>query len=320
MANKLLSPGGARLRTAHGLLLTGVLLLGSWSSSFLAFLVTSGKGQSAQEFCGRRQCSQRASRGEPRPTALAAAATLSWMNPTTWGNPSSSPAEGLSQREWLRMYRTLGLAEDSTKQQVSRAVSRLRRKYAEDVPALERVEAANLWIMTKIMSQKEDAVRAKQQANRLRELGDSPKRLFQKYVAGYIPPNIRQMLETPTKMHFRWASGLLGFFALIGLCIPTQASNFVALSGAACMGLVYQRNRPEPVKDEMGNVGAVQKPNIKEMGATIALVVLSVGLGLGLSSLLTYCLGIDQGTCFCATTCLILWLVALFFKVYECFD
>jgi len=218
------------------------------------------------------------------------------------------------------MYRTLGLAEDSTKQQVSRAVSRLRRKYAEDVPALERVEAANLWIMTKIMSQKEDAVRAKQQANRLRELGDSPKRLFQKYVAGYIPPNIRQMLETPTKMHFRWASGLLGFFALIGLCIPTQASNFVALSGAACMGLVYQRNRPEPVKDEMGNVGAVQKPNIKEMGATIALVVLSVGLGLGLSSLLTYCLGIDQGTCFCATTCLILWLVALFFKVYECFD
>lgn len=243
------------------------------------------------------------------------------MNPKTWAaGPSASPTERLSHREWLRMYRTLGLPEDSTKQQVSKAVSRLQRKYASDEAALERVEAANLWIMTKILSQKEEAVRAKQQANRLRELGDSPRRLFQKYVAGYIPPSIRQMMEPPDTKHFRWASGLLGLFALIGLCVPTQASNFVAMGAASCMGLVYQRNRPEPVKDDMGNQGAVQKPNIKEMGATIVLVLLSTVSGLGLSYLLAYCLNSDFQTCVCATTCFILWLVALFFKVYDCFD
>lgn len=29
-------------------------------------------------------------------------------------------------------------------------------------------------------------------------------RLFQKYVAGYIPPGIRRMMEPPTTKHFRW--------------------------------------------------------------------------------------------------------------------
>lgn len=210
MASKRLNPVTS-LRAVRALILAAVTtLVALWSSARLSFLVTSGNARdtiasnSPQEFCGRRQGGLRASQGDSlRPTALAAAATLSWMNPATWANPSSSPTERLTHREWLRMYRTLGLSEDSTKQQVSKAVSRLRRKYASDEAALERVEAANLWIMTKILSQKEEAVRAKQQANRLRELGDSPRRLFQKYVAGYIPPNIRQMMEPPDTKHFR---------------------------------------------------------------------------------------------------------------------
>lgn len=184
--------------------------------------------------------------------------------------------ERLSPREWLRMYRILGLSEDATKAQVTKAASRLRRKYAEDEDSLQRVETANLWIMTKLLSEKEEALNAKQQANRLRELGDSPRRLFQKYVAGYIPPGVRRMMEPPTTKHFRWASGLMGAFALMGLCVPTQATNFIGLAAASAMGLVYQRNRPEPVRDDMGNIGAVQKPNVKEMGASIALVVIGL--------------------------------------------
>jgi len=218
------------------------------------------------------------------------------------------------------MYRTLGLAQDADRQQVTRATSRLRKKYADDEAAMERVEAANLWIMTKIISQREDARRAKQQANRLRELGDSPKRLFDKYVAGYVPPSIRQMIQPPNTKHFRWASGLLGAFALIGLCVPSQATNFVGLGAASAMGLVYQRNRPEPVKDDMGNVGAVQKPNIKEMAACIALIIVGAGVGTGLSYLLAYLLKTEFQVCFCATVCFILWLISLFFKVYGVFE
>ena len=29
-------------------------------------------------------------------------------------------------------------------------------------------------------------------------------RLFHKYVAGYVPPGVRQMIEPPTTKHFRW--------------------------------------------------------------------------------------------------------------------
>lgn len=52
-----------------------------------------------------------------------------------WGTrfrSQGSMMERLSPREWLRMYRTLGLAEDASKAQVTKAASRLRRKYAED--------------------------------------------------------------------------------------------------------------------------------------------------------------------------------------------
>merc|ERR1740129_1592284 len=110
-----------------------------------------------------------------------------------------------------------------------------------------------------MVSRSEEATRKRQQANRVRELGDSPRRLFQKYIAGYLPPRVRQMFEAPNAKHFRWTSGLLGTFALIALCVPTQAANFVGLGAASALGLIYQRNRPEPVKDEFGNVGRVQK-------------------------------------------------------------
>ena len=83
-------------------------------------------------------------------------------------------------------------------------------------------------------------------------------------MAGYFPPSVRRMLEPPTTKHFRWASGLLGAFALMGLCVPTQATNFIGLAAASSMGLVYQRNRPEPVRDDMGNIGAARKPRREE--------------------------------------------------------
>ncbi|CAL1172359.1 unnamed protein product [Cladocopium goreaui] len=197
----------------------------------------------------------------PGRRATALSATLSW---TPW-RTQGTMMERLSPREWLRMYRILGLSEDATKAQVTKAASRLRRKYAEDEDSLQRVETANLWIMTKLLSEKEEALNAKQQANRLRELGDSPRRLFQKYVAGYIPPGVRRMMEPPTTKHFRWASGLMGAFALMGLCVPTQATNFIGLAAASAMGLVYQRNRPEPVRDDMGNIGAAGSPIVKAL-------------------------------------------------------
>ena len=36
------------------------------------------------------------------------------------------------------------------------------------------------------------------------DIRGAPGRLFQKYVAGYIPPGIRRMMEPPTTKHFRW--------------------------------------------------------------------------------------------------------------------
>jgi len=257
----------------------------------------------------------------PTPMAAgAAAAPLGWMDLRRWTGTPVSLSERLSPREWVRMYRTLGIPEDSSKEQVLKATARLRKKYAKNEEALERVENANLWIMTRMVSRNEEALRQRQQANRMRELGDSPRRLFQKYIAGYLPPSVRQMYEPPNTKHFRWSSALLGVFALLALCVPTQAANFVGLGAASTLGLVYQRNRPEPVKDEFGNVGEVRKVNPKEMGASIVLVILGVAIGLILSLGIGYLVDTPFQVIFATTTCLVLWLFALFFKVHQCFD
>jgi len=247
---------------------------------------------------------------------LANGAAATGTAQTSWlpGWASSSTTDQLSPRDWVRMYRVLGLPEDASRHRVLKATSRLRKKYADDEEALERAERANLWIMTRFVTMQEAASRKRQQANRLRELGDSPR--MQKY----LPPSIVRMLEAPSTTHFRTASGLLGAFALLGLCVPTQSSNFVGLASAATMGLIYQRSRPEPVKDEFGNVGAIQKPNPKEMLATIGVTASGVFFSLTLAWCLANLIDAPFDVLFCLTTCAVLWLVSLSFRVYQCFD
>jgi len=253
------------------------------------------------------------------PTVAVEAAVVSWMNPFRGGSPP--PSERLSRREWVKMYRVLGIGEDSSKEVVQKATSRLRRKYANDEQALDRVEAANLWIMTRMVQRSEEAQQRRQQAARMREIGNAPKNLFLKYIWGWVPPNVRQMVEAPDTKHFRWSSGLMGVFALMVLCAPTQATNFIGLGAACCLGLVYQRGRPEPVKDDFGNVGRVQQPNFKEMGASIALAVFGVALGLGASMAIGhFFVDWPVQTLFAITTLGFLWLISLFFKVYHVFE
>lgn len=276
------------------------------------------RGLSSKPMCGTfgARAGQIAPMPAPAAGPIAASALPLLINPFKQGSFDTVA----DKRQVIRMYRSLGLPEDASKETVARAVQRLRRKYTENEQALERVEAANFWIMSRNVAQKEEALRKRQAENRLRQFGDSPRRLFVKYVAGYLPPGVRQMLEVPDAKHFRRASGLIGLFALLGLCVPTQATNFVGLAAASSLGFVYQRNRPEPVKDEMGNAGAVQKLNFKEMGASIALVVLGGIIGGSAAIGIVRLTDASLPVVFCTSCCLMFWLSALFFKVYECFD
>jgi len=250
---------------------------------------------------------------------MAAAASLT-LNPLQWGS-QASPDQSMSPREWVRMFRILGISEDSSRDQVMRATARLRRKYAEDEESLDRVERANLWIMTRIVSRNEEIAKQRQRTARFREVGNTPKRLFMNLIGQYLPAGVRDMIEMPDSGEFKRSSGLLGVFALMGLCVPTQATNFVGLGAAACMGLIYARGRPVPVKDEMGNAGSVQGLNYRECGGAVAVVVASALMGAGVTLGLGYVL-VDSpmSVIFCTSCCIFFWMSSLFFKVYGCFD
>eukprot|EP00929_Paragymnodinium_shiwhaense_P071388 TRINITY_DN36299_c1_g5_i1.p1 TRINITY_DN36299_c1_g5~~TRINITY_DN36299_c1_g5_i1.p1 ORF type:complete len:318 (+),score=87.46 TRINITY_DN36299_c1_g5_i1:84-1037(+) len=300
------------------LLAAAAVALLSLSPSQL-FAVSPGSGRSSRRgkraaLTGRTSWQQAEGKRQP---ATGAAATLTLR----WNNAQTTQDKELSNRDWIGLYRTLGLADDATREQVQRAAARLRRKYSEGEEALERVERANLLIMGRLVSKKEEAFKKQQQANRLREFGDTPRRLMVKTMGKYLPPGVNRMMEMPDGKHFQRASVLLGAFALLGLCVPTQTSNFVALSGASALGLIYARNRPEPVKDEMGAPGQVQKLNFKEMAATIAVVVIAGLIGGGAT------LGVARlrsdtplTVMFLVSCCFMFWTASLFFKVYGCFE
>ncbi|CAK0902729.1 unnamed protein product, partial [Prorocentrum cordatum] len=264
---------------------------------------------------------RRAGAAWPPSKTAASAALAQLVDPRQWGAAPASFVERLSGREWLRMYRTLGISDDASREQVLKATARLRKKYADDETALQRVETANLWIMTRFADIKEEDMRKRQQANRLREFGNSPKRLFQTYVLGYLPPGVRQMFEAPTGAHARRVSVLLGGFALLGLCVPASSMNFVGLAAASALGFIYTRARPEPVKDEFGNAGSVQKINPKEMVATIVLVILGGLLSAGVTFPVSLSAPeVSPALIFCETACVVYWMMSLSFKVYQCFD
>lgn len=253
-------------------------------------------------------------------TVGAATGALSWIDPRRWTLPQSQ-SQMLSPREWIRLYRILGISEDSSREQVMKATAQLRRKYADDQEALERVERANLWVMTRIISKKEDEMELQRRDQRRTDLATAPKRFFQNRVAGYIPPSMRQMIEVPDKKHFRRTSSLMGLFSLLALCVPTQATNFVGLGAATALGFIYQRGRPEPVRDERGQVGEVRKINFKEMGASLAVVAAGVVIGLSLTFAIMPFAGMTPFTVlFCLSTIAVLYIAALFLKVFECFD
>eukprot|EP00929_Paragymnodinium_shiwhaense_P071385 TRINITY_DN36299_c1_g3_i1.p1 TRINITY_DN36299_c1_g3~~TRINITY_DN36299_c1_g3_i1.p1 ORF type:complete len:366 (+),score=94.93 TRINITY_DN36299_c1_g3_i1:68-1099(+) len=308
-----------RCRLGPAGLLTAAAVAVLSLSPLQLFAVSPGSGRSRRHgnraaLTGRTSWQQAEGKRQP---VTGASASLS----LPWNNAQTSQDKELSNRDWIRLYRTLGLADDATRDQVQRAAARLRRKYSEDEEALERVERANLLCMQRIVSKKEEVLKKKQQANRLREFGDTPRRLVVKGMQKYLPAGVNRMMEFPDAKHFQRASVLLGAFTLLGLCVPTQASNFVGLSAASALGLIYARGRPEPVKDEMGAPGQVQKLNFKEVIATIAVVatagLIGGGATLGLARLRS---DTSLPVTFLVSCCFMFWTAALFFKVYGCFE
>lgn len=224
----------------------------------------------------------------------------------------------LSPREWIRMYRILGLSEDASLSQVRRATAHLRKKYAAHPESLERVEKANLWIMTRLVVLKEEERRAKQRRDQaaFRPL----RRWLHQVEEARAPTFVRRMVEPPSVSHFRKTSSLIGTCAFLGLCAPSQIWSFLSLSAFFCTALVYQRDRPEPLSDDIGNIGEVRQVNVKELLSSMILTASSVLLGVLLTACQHYIYDAAFQDVFCTTTCILFWIVALSFKVHRVFD
>lgn len=174
---------------------------------------------------------------------------------------------------------------------------RWRKRYADDPESLQRVETACLRLIERIAKEEAESERARPAA--------------EVHVAG-----LRRFVVKPTLSEFRRATLFFGALTLLGRLSPGQAATCVGLAIAGALGSLYQRGRPELVRDSAGNLGEVRPLDAREVVATTALVSASLGLGAALTAVVVALAETSalQET-FCALACGMLWLTTLIFEV-----
>lgn len=86
----------------------------------------------------------------------------------------------------------------------------------------------------------------------------------------YVPPDADHLQQCAT---------YFGIFAAAGTFFPKFITSCIAIGFVSSLGLLYQRGAPEPVKDDMGNVGEVRPPDKSVLGLTVGVVMGGVAVG-----------------------------------------
>lgn len=174
---------------------------------------------------------------------------------------------------------------------------RWRKRYADDPESLQRVETACLRLMERIAMEEAGSERARPAA-KVRAAG------------------LQRFVVKPTLSEFRRATLFFGALALLSCLSPGQAAICVGLAIAGALGSLYQRGRPEVVRDSAGNLGKVQPLDAREVVATTVFVSASLGFGAALTAVLVALAESPLQEAFCVSACGMLCFTTLIFEVY----
>ncbi|GMH66872.1 hypothetical protein TrRE_jg7823 [Triparma retinervis] len=175
--------------------------------------------------------------------------------------------------EGAKLYRTLGVTEDASYEEITQATDELIVKYASDIKQKTRVQVTKDKIMELRLRQRVSGNLGILGEAREMDILDTRRAEIEKKKRKWSPPAwTKGVLVVPDKKHLKSTSFYLGGTGAGIVMLPNLASSFIMLASMCSLGLLYNRGAPEIPKDEFGQPGEVRSPNPVSVGLTCGLV------------------------------------------------
>lgn len=176
--------------------------------------------------------------------------------------------------EGAKLYRTLGVAEDATYEEIAEAANALTAKYATDTKRKLRIAVTKDAIMDLRLKQRvSGSLKVDSWA---REISAAEVTLANKGKRSLsdvkVPAWTKGVMVMPDAPHLKSTTSYLGGTSLGCLLLPNLSTSFIMLASMCSLGLLYNRGAPDVPKDDFGQPGEVRSPNAVSVGLTVSLV------------------------------------------------
>lgn len=163
-------------------------------------------------------------------------------------------------------YRTLGVTEDATYDEITMRFEELAESYAGDASRMERVETAKDKILDTILRKRmEGSMQAIYEGKTAREdIKAPPPTPIWKILDEYR----RKMFQRPSPKHALQVFGLLGGLSFAGWLAPNTAGTTLLINTVSAMGFMYNRGEADVVRDDFGQIGEIRPMKPKPMALT----------------------------------------------------
>ena len=212
-------------------------------------------------------------------------------------------------------YRSLGVSEDATYEEVEEAVKRLEIKYKSEPKKKMMLEVYRDRIF-------EDRLRKRVSGEYKPKVKVSPyEKVVKKKPFFRLPKWAKEVVQLPSKKYMKRTTLVMMIFVVLGFLTPTLAGSCIAMAFIASMGFLYNRGLPDVARDEYGNVGEVRPVKHKVLLATVLINLAAGAIFFGLGQLYMLYLPLP-GWCspdsFVNFTVVFgLWFAAVFFKTQD---
>jgi hypothetical protein len=183
--------------------------------------------------------------------------------------PPPPPPDDEDDDKLLRAYRTLGISEDATYDEITDAHIELTERYADDEARVLRLdEAKDLVISEQLRKRMSGELRAKVAASPWdekpvqREMPWAPVFRF-----------LRKFIRPPGFGHFKAVLPLFTAIMLTPLFAPGMSESLNLLSCLGGFSFTYNRGQADVPKDEWGQIGEIRPFKPKPLQLTIMLCV-----------------------------------------------
>ncbi|GMH51786.1 hypothetical protein TrVE_jg12227 [Triparma verrucosa] len=189
-----------------------------------------------------------------------------------WEKEKEKEKEMIRMRiEGAKLYRTLGVSEDATYEEITEAAQGLESKYSTDLKKKIKITVTREKIMELRLRQRVSGNLAVD--SWARDMDSAEKTLASRKKVQFKPPAWTSgVMVMPDQVHLKSTSTYLGGTSLGCLLLPNLSTSFIMLASMCSLGLLYNRGAPDVPKDDMGQPGEVRSPNPVSVGLTVGLV------------------------------------------------